>query len=190
MLDDAISVIVCGASAAVLLPSYAMQLRATTRQPVRLLLTYSAEQFVQPRTLGWFADEVYGSADAELVPTEFARRSRLLVVLPASAHTMAAAALGLAGSPAQTVLLAATGPVLFFPSMNRAMWERPSTRRHVRTLREDGHRVIDPIEATVYENWQRRSVQAPSLPGPVDAAALITAEAGTRSIAAANGAWS
>lgn len=173
MRDDAITVIVCGASAAVLIPQYAMQLRASTELPIRLLLTHSAGRFLQPRTVSWFADEAYSSDDGGLVPAELARRSRLLVVLPATAHTIAAAALGLAGSPAQTALLAATGPVLFFPSMNRVMWERPVVQRHVRALRDDGHRVVEPVDGLVYENWQRRTVQAPCLPSPVEVAAQI-----------------
>ncbi|MEU4623464.1 phosphopantothenate--cysteine ligase family flavoprotein [Actinoplanes sp. NPDC023801] len=184
MRDDAITLVVCGASAAVLLPSYAMQLRATTESPIRVLLTHSAARFLHRRTASWFADEAYASDDGDLIPTELARRSRLLVVLPATAHTMAAVALGLAGSPAQTALLAATGPVLFFPSMNQTMWERPVVQRHVRTLRDDGHQVVEPVDGLVYENWQRRTVQAPCLPSPMDAAVLIAkaaAEIGVRS---------
>ena len=55
------------------------------------------------------------AADApDLNPTEFALRSRAVIVLPATANMLASAALGLAGMPAQTAVLAAPGPVLFF----------------------------------------------------------------------------
>lgn len=177
MHDDAVSIIVCGASAAVLFPSYAMQLRQQLANPLRVLLTHGAERFVKPSTIAFFADEVYASDDEDFIPTEFARRSRVIAVLPATAHTLASAALGLAGSPAQTALLAAAGPVLYFPSMNRAMWQRESTRRHVATLRTDGHVVIDLIEADVYENWQRSVVRAPALPAPAEVAKIIAAAA-------------
>lgn len=179
MHDNAVSVIVCGASAAVLFPTYAMQLRQQLTDPLRVLLTHGAERFLKPSTVAWFADEVYASGDEDFIPTEFARRSRVIAVLPATAHTLASAALGLAGSPAQTALLAATGPTLYFPSMNRAMWQRESTRRHVATLRADGHVVVDPIEADVYENWQRSVVRAPALPPPAEVAKIIAAAAAT-----------
>ncbi|GAB2931898.1 hypothetical protein GCM10027280_19500 [Micromonospora polyrhachis] len=177
MHDNAVSIIVCGASAAVLFPTYAMQLRQQLTDPLRVLLTHGAERFVKPSTIAFFADEVYASDDESFIPTEFARRSRVIAVLPATAHTLASAALGLAGSPAQTALLAASGPTLYFPSMNRAMWQRESTRRHVATLRADGHVVIDPVEAGVYENWQRSVVRAPALPAPAEVAQLIAAAA-------------
>lgn len=173
MRDDAVSVIVCGASAAVMTPAYAMELRNHLSGPLRFLLTHSAERFVRADVVGWFGDEVYASDAADLIPTEFALRSRAIVVLPATANVLAAAALGLAASPAQTALLAAPGPVLFFPSMNRVMWERASTRRHVAALRAEGHGVVDPIEANIYENWQRKIVKAPALPPPGEIAKIV-----------------
>jgi phosphopantothenoylcysteine synthetase/decarboxylase len=172
MDDDALSVLVCGASAAQSLPGYLARLREEIDLPLRLLLTHSAQQFLQPAAVALYADETYlsgaapggGSPPALLNPTEFARRSRALVVLPATANILACAALGLAGTPAQTVLLSAQSPALFFPSMNAVMWGRGTTRRHVATLRAEGHGVIDPADREVYEVWSRRLVVGPSLP--------------------------
>ncbi|WP_320782016.1 flavoprotein [Streptomyces sp. CRN 30] len=174
MRDDALSVIVCGSSAAQLVSAYLIPLRQATDLPLRVLLTHSAERFVRAEALAFCAEELYRSDTPDLNPTEFARRSRALVVLPATAHTLASAALGLAGGPAQTALLAADRPALFFPSMNAAMWDRATTRRHVTTLRGDGHAVVDPVDRDTFELWQRRVTTAPSLPPPETVTKTVT----------------
>ncbi|MFG3259913.1 flavoprotein [Streptomyces sp. NPDC048172] len=173
MRDDTLSVIACGSSAASNLPGYLKWMRQEIDLPLRVLLTRSAERFVPRQVVAWHVDEVYGSDDPELNPTEFARRSLALVVLPATAHTLAAAALGLAGTPAQTALLAAERPALFFPSMNGVMWRKPSVRRHVAALRAEGHTVVEPLEAEVFELWQGEVTIGPVLPPPHQAADCI-----------------
>src|SRR5262249_27509 len=124
MREGALSVVACGASAVLSLPDYLSQLHTDIDIPLRFLLTHSARRSINPDRPAWHADEVL-SADANFNPTEFALRSRLVAVLPASANMLACAALGLAATPGQTVVLAAPGPVMFFPSMNKVMWDRP-----------------------------------------------------------------
>ncbi|WP_333771501.1 flavoprotein [Streptomyces sp. IBSBF 2435] len=173
MRDDALSVIVSGSSAAMATTGYLSWLRQEIDLPLRVLLTHSAERFVRPEAVSWYADEVYASDAADLNPTEFARRSLGIVVLPATANTLAAAALGLASTPAQTALLACHRPALFFPSMNKLMWTKAPTRRHVATLRADGHTVVEPKEGPVFELWQRENVIGLKLAPPDEAAELI-----------------
>ncbi|MFD4656364.1 flavoprotein [Kitasatospora sp. NPDC058444] len=172
MRDDALSVIVCGASAALDLPGYLVRLRQSVSAPLRLLLTHGAERFLRAEALAWHADESYGPGDL-LNPTELALRSRGLAVLPATANMLAGAALGLAGSPAQTALLAHPRPVLFFPSMNAVMWDKPATRRHVTTLRAEGHVVVDPQPGAVYELWSGRVADGRGLLPPDRAAQVL-----------------
>jgi phosphopantothenoylcysteine decarboxylase len=175
MRDDALTIIVCGSSASTALVPYLTWLRQEVDLPLRVLLTHNAERFLKASMLDWYADEVYTSDDEGLNPTELARRSLGLVVLPASANTMAAAALGLAGSPAQTALLADERPALFFPSMNQSMWTKPATERNVATLRADGHTVVDPRAAPVFELWKRENAIGIALPPPDEATELIIA---------------
>ena len=173
--DGALSLIASGSSAALSLPGYLSRLRRAIgdQAPLRVLLTKGGERFLRPEVVGWYADECLTTDSPGLNPTEFALRSRGLVVLPASANTLAAAALGLAGTPAQTALLVAPPPVLFFPSMNAAMWAKPVVRRHVAALRGEGHTVVDPHEGEAYEIWQRKIVPAQVLPAPDDAVKVI-----------------
>lgn len=124
MKDDALSVIVCGSGSAI--PAYLIWLRQEVDLPLRVLMTHSAERFVPPQLVAWYADEMYVSGDPALNPTELARRSLGIVVLPATANIIAAAALGLAATPAQTALLNSPRSVMFFPSTNEAMWTMPT----------------------------------------------------------------
>ncbi|GAB3463116.1 flavoprotein [Actinophytocola sediminis] len=173
MRNDALTIIVCGASAAIGVAPYLTWLRQELDLPLRVLLTHSAERFVQPAALAWYADEVYTSADPAVNPTELARRSVGLVVLPASANTVAAAAHGLAGTPAQTAILADERPALFFPSMNESMWAREVTRRNVETLRGDGHTVVDPRQGPVFELWRRENAIGIAMLPPDEATEVI-----------------
>lgn len=175
MRDDALSIIACGSNAAIGLPAYLMRLGNELDLGVRVLLTHSAERFVSPQVVAWHADEVFTSDDPTLNPTEFARRSAAIVVLPATANMLASAALGLAATPGQTALLAATSPALFFPQLNPSMWAKGPVRRHVETLRADGHVVVDPEEKQIYELWRRTFTVGPAMPSPEQAVEIIVA---------------
>lgn len=173
MRDNTLSVIACGSSAAMALPTYLIWMRQEIDLPLRVLLTRSAERFVPAQVVSWHADEVHTSDEADLNPAEFAHRSLAVVVLPTTANTLAAAALGLAATPAQTVLLTHQRPALFFPNMNASMWAKPSTRRHVAALREEGHLVVDPQEREIYVMWRREVGVGPAVPPPDQAAEII-----------------
>jgi phosphopantothenoylcysteine decarboxylase len=173
MRNDALSIIVCGASASIGVAPYLTWLRQELDLPLRVLLTHNAERFVRSEALAWYADELYTSADPGLNPTELARRSVGLVVLPASANTLAAAAHGLAGSPAQTTILADERPALFFPSMNESMWVKEATRRNVATLRADGHTVVDPRQGPVFELWRQENAIGVAMLPPDEATEII-----------------
>jgi phosphopantothenoylcysteine decarboxylase len=85
---------------------------------------------------------------------ELADKANLLCIAPASADLLAKAATGLADDLLSTLLLSFTGPILFAPAMNSAMWEKRPVQRNIETLRADGHHIID-----VQTGWQscRRS---------------------------------
>jgi phosphopantothenoylcysteine synthetase/decarboxylase len=173
MRDDALSIIVCGSSAAAGLPAYLMRLGNELDLSLRVLLTDSAVRFLQPQLVSWYADEVFTSDDPGLNPTELARRSAGIAVLPATANMLAAAALGLAATPAQTALLAAVRPAIFFPQLNASMWAKNSVHRHVAALRGDGHTVVDPEDKQIYELWRREFVVAPAMPSPEQVTELV-----------------
>src|SRR6476619_5939435 len=75
---------------------------------------------------------------------ELADKAQLLCIAPASADLLAKAACGLADDLLSTLLLSFSGPIVFAPAMNSAMWEKPSVQRNIETLRGDGFHFVDP----------------------------------------------
>jgi phosphopantothenoylcysteine synthetase/decarboxylase len=144
MSSRALVVIVTGSAAAVGLPDYLAELGQALECPLTVLLTETAERFVDPEVASWFADEVLTRDTPGLDPVELARTAGGLVVLPASGHTLACAALGLMGTPATAALAEAPTPSLYFPAMSAVVWGRAAIRRHVADLREQGDTVVEP----------------------------------------------
>ena len=73
-----------------------------------------------------------------------ARWGQVLVVAPATAHTLARLAVGLADDLLTNVALAFDGPVVVAPAMHTEMWEHPATRANLATLAGRGVRVVPP----------------------------------------------
>jgi hypothetical protein len=77
----------------------------------------------------------------------------VLLVAPASAHTLAKLAGGLADNLLTSAARAwpfahgrVAKPLLVAPAMNDAMWAHPATAEHLGRLRAWGVRVVDPVE--------------------------------------------
>lgn len=85
--------------------------------------------------------------DAEHVDhVALGRSADLVLVVPATANTLARAAAGLADDLLTATLLTATCPVLLAPAMHTEMWRHPATAANVATLRARGAHVLDPDE--------------------------------------------
>jgi len=73
-----------------------------------------------------------------------ARWGQVLVVAPATAHTLARLAAGLADDLLTNVALAFGGPVVVAPAMHTEMWEHPATRANLAILEGRGVLVVPP----------------------------------------------
>ena len=73
-----------------------------------------------------------------------ARWGELLMIAPATAHTVAKLAAGLADDLLGNVALAFPGPVVVAPAMHTEMWEHPATQANLIVLRERGVHVVPP----------------------------------------------
>ena len=144
---------VCGGVAAY---KAAELLRELQRQgaEVRVVMTRAAKEFVQPLTFESlsghrvFADLwVTGEAadrSSEIEHIAQGQWADVLVIAPATAHTMAKLAHGMADDFLSAAYLACTKPVVIAPSMNVNMWEHAATRANVLALKERGHVVVEP----------------------------------------------
>lgn len=121
---------------------------------VRVVMTADAQRFVTAlpfKTLSRHPvitdlyDEEEGWKPAHI---EIADTADLLLIAPATAHTMAKLALGLANDALSCIALALNpqAKVLLAPAMNGKMWLHPATQQHVATLRARGAEFIGPEE--------------------------------------------
>jgi len=116
------------------------------------VLTRAGAQFVTPLSVSALAgrrvfQDLFDLTDeAEMGHIELSRSADLIVVAPATADLMGKMAGGLAGDLASTLLLATDTPVLLAPAMNVRMWLHPATQRNIATLKQDGIRLVGPIE--------------------------------------------
>lgn len=117
---------------------------------VRPLLTESATQFITPlsiqalsghRPLGDLFDL---EQEASFGHIEAARWADLVLVAPATAHSMAKAALGLASDYLGTLILANQAPLAMAPAMNQAMWTNLRTQDHLQRLQDQGVMIWGP----------------------------------------------
>jgi len=147
---------VCGGIAAY---KSAELVRALQRQgaEVRVVMTKAAEEFIRPLTLASLTGhkvfttlwpQSTETADGSVVIEHIAQAqwADLLLVAPATAHTIAKFAHGLADDFLSAMYLATTAPVILAPAMNVNMWNHAATRANLQTLRQRGHRIVEPQE--------------------------------------------
>jgi phosphopantothenoylcysteine decarboxylase/phosphopantothenate--cysteine ligase len=117
---------------------------------VRAVMTSGAQEFITPLTLQVLTNNTVGTEifdptyESEIGHIDLARWPDVILVAPATANAIARMAAGMADDLLTTVLCATTAPVVVAPAMNTQMWFHPLVQRNLDTLRDIGHRVIDP----------------------------------------------
>jgi phosphopantothenoylcysteine decarboxylase/phosphopantothenate--cysteine ligase len=115
---------------------------------VQPILTAGGESMVSRATFaGLTGREVPASIWDEpesVTHVELARWGELLVVAPATAHTIAKLAAGLADDLLGNVALAFEGPLVVAPAMHTGMWLHPATQANLAVLAERGATVVPP----------------------------------------------
>jgi phosphopantothenoylcysteine decarboxylase/phosphopantothenate--cysteine ligase len=112
------------------------------------VLTHDATRFVGAVTFSALASEPAQLSlwdDASPIPhTNLGQGADLVVVAPATAHTIARYAAGLSDDLLTATLLATRAPVLVCPAMHTEMWEHPSVRDNLATLERRGVEIVPP----------------------------------------------
>jgi len=113
---------------------------------VTAVMTLDAEAFITPLTLEALTHRpvVRGSLSVDEHGTPWhialAQQGDVLVILPATANTIAKLAHGMADNAVTTTAISWTGkPMVIVPAMNTRMWENPLTQRNVAILQELTH---------------------------------------------------
>ena len=155
-----VTVGVCGGVAAYKAVELVRLLQDAGLDP-HVVMTRGAEEFVRPLTFAaisghkvitslWDDDAGAGTegdesgAGSVIEHINEAQTTKVLIVAPATADTLAKFAYGLADDFLSTMFLATTAPVIVAPAMNVNMWEHPATRANVELLKARGVRVVEP----------------------------------------------
>src|SRR5271163_5093329 len=122
-----------------------------------VVMTKAAEEFVRPLTFAaisghkvittlWGEDAgvVTEGDESSIEHIHEAQTTKLLIVAPATADTLAKFAHGLADDFLSTMFLATKAPVIVAPAMNVNMWEHPATRANMEILEGRGVRIVPP----------------------------------------------
>jgi phosphopantothenoylcysteine decarboxylase/phosphopantothenate--cysteine ligase len=112
------------------------------------ILTDDATRFVGEVTFSALASEPVQRSlwdEASPIPhTALGQRADLIVVVPATAHTIARYAAGLSDDLLMATLLATRAPVILCPAMHTEMWEQASVQENLATLIRRGTEIVPP----------------------------------------------
>ncbi len=117
---------------------------------VDVVMTQAAQRFVSPLSFRSVTGrEVYADMwglEDHVRHVRLGEAADLLVVAPATAHTIAKLAHGLADNLLTVVALASRCPMLLAPAMDAGMYEHPATRANLDLLAQRGARLVGPAE--------------------------------------------
>jgi len=117
---------------------------------VRVVMTTSAQEFVQPLTYQAlsghrvYSDLFEAQADSAMDHIELARWCDLLLVAPASANFLGKLNAGYADNLLLTLCLASKQPLAVAPAMNQQMFANPATRDNIEQLKARNVMVWGP----------------------------------------------
>lgn len=117
---------------------------------VDVIMTAAAHRFVGAATFQALTgrpvlDDMWALPEDGVVGhVSLGQHADLLVIAPATAHTIARLAAGLCDDLLTTTALATTAPILIAPAMNPRMYEHPATQANIALLRQRGAIVLEP----------------------------------------------
>lgn len=122
---------------------------------LEVVLSRGGAKFVGPATFAGLTgrqphSSLFGPSGGGELHVELARRSDLVLIVPATADVLARLAQGRADDLVTATALSANCPVVVAPAMHPNMWAHPATQRNVQLLEAD-HRVrfVGPVRGEV-----------------------------------------
>ncbi|MDO5044878.1 MAG: bifunctional phosphopantothenoylcysteine decarboxylase/phosphopantothenate--cysteine ligase CoaBC [Coriobacteriia bacterium] len=118
---------------------------------VRVVMTEHALHFIGKATFEALSHnkvyvDTFEPSEFDINHIRLAEEADLVVYAPASANIIAKLACGIADDLASTLYLAASVPVFIAPAMNVHMYENPSTKQNMHTLKARGCTFIEAAE--------------------------------------------
>lgn len=118
---------------------------------VDVIMTEEAARFITPLTFQSLTyrpvyTEMWSTLENAAAHIKLGHDADVVVIAPATAHTIASIAAGFANNLILTTVLATSAPVLLAPAMETHMWHNPATADNVALLRRRGLHVMEPDE--------------------------------------------
>lgn len=118
---------------------------------VDVIMTEEATRFVTPLTFQSLTyrpvyTEMWSTLENAAAHVKLGEEADVVLVVPATAHTLASIAHGLADTMILTTILATRAPVMLVPAMNVNMWRNAATQANIGVLQQRGLHVIEPDE--------------------------------------------
>lgn len=118
---------------------------------IEVMMSESATRFITPVCIQSltkrkvYVDTFDDENPAIITHIDIVKDADLFMVVPASAHTIAKLAYGMADNMLTSAFLASTCPKLIAPAMNVHMYENPITQKNMQLLKEAGVTFVEPI---------------------------------------------
>ena len=117
---------------------------------VHVVMTESATKLVTPRTFQTLSrqsvtTQLWEVNDWKPGHVELGVLSKLMVIAPCTANTLAKIAHGIGDDALSTCVLANKSQLLVAPAMNPAMWNNPAVQANVAILKERGVLFAGPV---------------------------------------------
>ena len=145
--DKRIILAVCGSIAVYKAVDLASKLTQAGAQ-VDVIMTAAARRFITPLTFqsvtGRPVHTDLWQADHHIAHVGLAEGAALMVIAPATAHTIARLANGLADDLLTVTALAVSCPMMIAPAMDSGMYDHPATQANIETLQRRGLHLIEP----------------------------------------------
>lgn len=110
---------------------------------VQAFLSPQAKRFVTPLSIEWATENKPVLKAGPRV--EYLENFDLVLVSPATLHTLSKAALGISENVVDLVVANQLGlqkPLVFVPAMNEALWNHPILKKHLETLMNWGAEIF------------------------------------------------
>lgn len=127
--------------------AYLCRLLVKNNAEVKVVMTASACYFVSPLTFSTLSKnevfvEMFNDNSSWNNHVELGLWADLFLVAPVSANTLAKMANGICDNILLATYLSAKCPVAIAPAMDLDMWAHPSTKRNLKTLKQDNIKIV------------------------------------------------
>ncbi len=118
---------------------------------VDVIMTPEATRFVAPLlfeslTYRPVYTEMWSRLENAAAHIKLGDEADLVLIAPATAHTIARLAAGMADDMLGTTVLATNAPIMIAPAMETKMYANAATQANLATLRSRGFHILEPVE--------------------------------------------